>query len=74
VPLWNEGIFSLPRLSTETWTVGLKVYWDSTNNRCTSVASTNTLIGVATALAPSYTAAAGSGAAVGDVRLNPSFG
>jgi predicted RecA/RadA family phage recombinase len=73
VPLWNEGIFSLPKLSTETWTSGLKIYWDSTNKRCTSVAGANMYIGVATALAPNYTTAAASGAAFGDVRLNPSF-
>jgi predicted RecA/RadA family phage recombinase len=44
----REGVFSVTALSTDTFTVGAKVYWDNTNKRCTSTASGNTLIGVAT--------------------------
>lgn len=56
-------VWTLEKNSAEAWTEGQKIYWDNTNKRCTSTASGNTLIGVATAVAanPSST---------GIVRLN----
>lgn len=64
VVLVTMGIVTLPKVSTQAWTVGAKVYWDDGNARCTTVASGNTLIGVAAA-------PTGSGAefTTGDVRL-----
>ena len=50
------------------WTVGAKVYWDDTNNRCTTVATDNTLIGVAV-----EAVASGAGDTIGRVRLNAAF-
>ncbi len=64
VVLVLEGEFALTKIGSQAWTVGQKVYWDDSNKRCTTVASGNTLVGVATA-------AIGSGAdeTTGSVRL-----
>ena len=43
--LKTTGVFELPKLTTEAWTVGAKVYWDATNLWATIVAGSNTLIG-----------------------------
>jgi len=47
VTIAREGVFILNKLSAQAWTVGAKVYWDNTAGQCTTVASTNTLIGYA---------------------------
>ncbi len=62
------GVFDLTKIGSQAWTVGAKVYWDDTNKRCTTVATDNTLIGVAV-----EAVAGGAGDAVGRVRLNGSF-
>ena len=49
-------------------TAGALVYWDDTNKRCTTVATLNLLIGVAT-----IAVAGGAGNTIGRVRLNASF-
>lgn len=51
VAINTQGVYELPKLSAQAWTVGAKVYWDATNNWCTTVSSGNTLIGIATAVA-----------------------
>jgi predicted RecA/RadA family phage recombinase len=43
----RSGVFDLPKLEAQAWTAGAKVYWDSGNGWCTTVASGNTLIGAA---------------------------
>lgn len=62
------GVFDLTKAGSQAWTVGVKVYWDDTNKRTTSVATSNTLIGVAT-----EAVAGGAGDTIGRVRLNASF-
>ena len=42
------GVFDLTEVGSQARIVGAKVYWDDTNKRTTSVATSNTLIGVAT--------------------------
>lgn len=42
------GVIDLAKNSGESWTQGAKIYWDNTNKRCTTTATSNTLIGVAT--------------------------
>lgn len=49
VTLVRHGVFSLPKLSAQAWTVGQKIYWDG--SECTTVVSTNKLIGVAVEVA-----------------------
>lgn len=66
VELAVEGVFDLPKLSAQAWTVGQLVYWDNTNFWCTTVASTNKLIGVAAQVAANPSA-------IGRVRLNGAF-
>lgn len=62
------GVFDLPKVGSQAWTVGARVYWDDTNKHCTTVATGNTLIGVAT-----EAVAGGAGDTIGRVRLNGSF-
>ncbi|MFN8828870.1 MAG: DUF2190 family protein [Labrys sp. (in: a-proteobacteria)] len=62
------GVFDLTKVGSQAWAAGAKVYWDNTNKRCTTVATDNTLIGVAT-----ETVASGTGDVVGRVRLNGAF-
>lgn len=61
-----EGVFTLAKTSAQAWTVGAKIYWDDTNKVCTTTASGNTLIGVATV-------AAANPSSTGVVRLNGAF-
>ena len=62
------GVIDLTKVGSQAWTVGAKVYWDDTNKRCTTVATDNTLIGVAV-----EAVAGGAGDTIGRVRLNGSF-
>lgn len=62
------GVLDLTKIGSQAWTVGAKVYWDDTNKRCTTVATDNTLIGVAV-----EAVAGGAGDTIGRVRLNGSF-
>lgn len=60
------GVWDLPKVSAQAWTVGAKIYWDDTNKVCTTTATDNTLIGVAIV-------AAANPSSTGRVRLNGSF-
>ena len=60
------GVFELAKTSAQAWTVGAKVYWDDAAKLCTTVNTSNTLIGVAVA-------AAANPSATGLVRLNGAF-
>jgi len=62
------GVFDLKKAASQAWTVGDKIYWDNTNKETTSVATGNTLIGVAIDAVGN-----GAGETVGRVRLNGSF-
>jgi predicted RecA/RadA family phage recombinase len=57
------GVYDLPKVGSQAWTVGALVYW--TGTACTTTASTNKLIGVAVAAVGS-----GAGETTGRVRLN----
>lgn len=54
--LVRTGVFTLPKLDAQAWTVGAKIYWDSGADECTTVALGNTLIGMAHAVAANPTA------------------
>jgi predicted RecA/RadA family phage recombinase len=60
------GVFDLAKASAQAWAVGNLIYWDNAAKNCTTTATSNKLIGVATAVGqnPSST---------GRVRLNGSF-
>lgn len=60
------GVYELAKTSAQAWTVGAKIYWDDTAKVCTTVNTSNTLIGVAVA-------AAANPSATGLVRLNGAF-
>lgn len=65
VVLVTRGEFDLVKIGSQAWTVGAAIYWDDTNKRCTTVSTSNTLIGKATLAVGS-----GSGETTGRVRLN----
>lgn len=41
------GVVDVPKVNDEAWTEGLKLYWDDTAKKFTSVVGANTLVGVA---------------------------
>lgn len=59
----TEGVFELPKLSTDVVAQGAALYWDNTNKRLTVTASGNTLVGKAWD-------AAGNGKATVWVKIN----
>ena len=62
------GVFDITKVGSQAWTVGAKIYWDDTNKRCTTVATDNTLIGVAV-----EAGASGASDTIGRGRLNAAF-
>jgi len=42
-----EGVIEVNKLSTDNATVGVKLYWDATNARATTTASSHKLLGYA---------------------------
>ncbi len=66
VDVVTEGVFTLPKVSTDVLAVGAAVYWDDTAKLITSTTSGNTKVGVA------VTAAANPSGTV-NVRLNGAF-
>lgn len=51
VVMVRRGVFELAKTSAQAWTVGAKIYWDDTAKACTTVSTSNTLIGAAAAAA-----------------------
>lgn len=64
----TTGVYDLPKVGSQAWTVGARVYWDDTNKHCTTTASTHKLIGVAVAAVGST-----PGETTGRVRLTAAF-
>jgi predicted RecA/RadA family phage recombinase len=62
------GVVEFAKVGTQAWAVGERVYWDNTNQRATTVALDNTLIGVAV-----LPVGNDAGETVGRVRLNGSY-
>lgn len=56
VDVETAGVFDLPKIAANDFTLGAKVYWDATAELCTTTSSANTLIGVAVAAAGASTA------------------
>ena len=59
-----EGVITAPKLSTDVVAIGAVLYWDASNSRCTTTASTHNIIGKSVSVA-------GSGATSVDVKLTP---
>ncbi len=51
VEVKRTGVFTLAKNSAEAWTVGAKVYWDDTAKVLTITNTSDTLVGVALAVA-----------------------
>jgi predicted RecA/RadA family phage recombinase len=62
VAVKTRGVFELPKVSAQAWTVGAPIYWDGTAGNATTVTTSNTLIGYATE-------AAANPSSVGRVRI-----
>ena len=58
-----EGVFNLPKLSTDVIAQGALLYWDDTNKRLTSTSTSNTLAGYAQD-------ASGNGVATVNIMIN----
>lgn len=63
IALQVKGVFNLPKLSTDVIAQGDVLYWDNTNKRLTSTATSNTAAGYAAA-------ASGAGVATVNIALN----
>lgn len=63
VVLVRRGVFDLPKVAAEAWSVGASIYWNAEEGAMSMAAGTNTLVGVALA-------AAAGGAATGLVLLD----
>ncbi len=50
VVIATSGVYDITALSTDTTTVGVKLYWDNSNRRLTTTASTHVCVGYATAV------------------------
>ncbi|NTI92275.1 DUF2190 family protein [Agrobacterium rhizogenes] len=64
VSIQTCGVYDLPKVSAQAWTVGAKIYWDAAADLATTVNTSNTLIGVAVA-------AAANPSSTGSVLLGP---
>ncbi|GGF76973.1 Predicted phage recombinase, RecA/RadA family [Mameliella alba] len=65
VAIRTTGVVTLPKIGSQAWSVGDKVYWDDGNDRCTSTAADgDQLIGTATEAVGS-----GADATTGTLRL-----
>jgi predicted RecA/RadA family phage recombinase len=62
VAVKTRGVFELPKVSAQAWTVGAPIYWDAGAGNATTTATDNTAIGYATE-------AAANPSAVGRVRI-----
>lgn len=58
-----DGVYNLPKLSTDVVAQGALLYWDNTNKRLTVTSSGNTLAGFAMG-------AAGNGVTTVDININ----
>lgn len=54
-PMQVTGVFNIAKLSTDNMAQGALLYWDNTNSRLTTTASSNTLAGFAAAAAGAST-------------------
>lgn len=63
VDVTTSGVWALPKVAANAFSLGGKVYWNATDGLATSTASGNTLLGVAVE-------AAAAGAASVKVRLS----
>lgn len=61
----TEGVFSVPKVGSQAWTVGAVVYFDTENARFTTTATGSLMAGCAVAAVGS-----GAGETTGIVRLN----
>lgn len=64
-PCKTTGIYKMPKIGSQAWARGVKVYWDATNLWLTSTASSHLFVGVAV-----EAVAGGAGDTEGTVRLS----
>lgn len=63
VAVWTRGVYSVPKATGQTWTVGATLFWDNTAGKFTSVSNSTAKVAAAVT-------AAASADTVGTVRLN----
>ena len=52
----RRGVFTVAKVSAQAWAAGDKIYWDDAAKNFTTVSTSNTLVGAATAAAANPTA------------------
>ncbi len=57
VALVTTGVFDLPKVSAQAWTLGAAIYWDAAAKLTTTTEAGNTPIGTAVAVAANPSAA-----------------
>lgn len=62
VEISTEGVFSLPKTTSQSWAFGDPLYWDASTKKLTKTAGNNLVVGAAAL-------AAGSADAFGNVKL-----
>jgi len=62
----TRGVVDVAKVSAQAWTVGAAIYWDDTARLFTTTSTSNTLAGVAVAVAANPSA-------TGRVRLNGTY-
>lgn len=55
VTISRSGVFSLPKVEAQAWTVGDQIFWDDGDTTCTTASEGNVLIGLAVAAAANPT-------------------
>lgn len=63
------GVVDVPKLEAEAWTEGVKIYWDDTAKKFTTVSTSNTLVGVAVGTPTAPVIALATNSAPGDLVI-----
>lgn len=67
VQIGTIGVYSIPKVSAQAWSQGDGIYWDDTVGKATTVAGSNTFIGLATVAAANPTS-------TGEIKLHHAAG
>jgi predicted RecA/RadA family phage recombinase len=70
VEIQTEGVFSLPKVSAQAWSVGARIYWDATTGKATTAANDGGTPATAFVAIGHAVAGASNPSATGTVRLS----
>jgi predicted RecA/RadA family phage recombinase len=70
VEIATEGVFTLPKVSAQAWTVGARIYWDAATGKATTAANDGGTPATAFVAIGHAVAGASNPSATGTVRLS----